>query len=505
MSNLSNRFVVVAIAALAALAIILFRHRIPCLRNNFSLINSTTSTPTAGATPDRTSAKLTPSLSPTQVPTPTSTSTSSTPPHAKTTDVFSGFLESQPEGAVAPQAEAGTQKASAEVPQSVYDTLLQDVKPYELLRDSEQLSDLLTKVNEFSANVASESNLDKRTCISDVPPISYPADGDWKKMTVQIYPLRSYDGPNKIEDVETTICSEFHEINGHGVNFAYSQGPRETMEDCHIACSVEIPNHGPASVVGVFDGHGGGQAAAFVQKNIQAYLSTELAGVPELNLQTEDEMMGAMILALHNTIIKLDAELLNAHLSILDGTKAIVSLILNDKLIVANLGDSRAILVRDGQAIPLTVDARIESIFSGDGWKPQNRYEAQVVALGGIIIQRRVYSTLATPAAMGDHSVSPQEDQRKAVINVPEISVFPRKKGDRLLMASDGLWNALSSNMAAHALSNRPTQVPVLGEDTLAEVPAKVSDIALLVRSALAVPDQNDNVTAVDIYLAGGA
>jgi protein phosphatase PTC1 len=98
-------------------------------------------------------------------------------------------------------------------------------------------------------------------------------------------------------------------------------------------------------------------------------------------------------------------------------------------LYVANLGDTRAVLSKNGIAERLSYDhratdpAEVERVKSG----------------GGIVVDGRVGGSLAITRAFGDHSL-----KKDGVIAKPFIKKLVLKNSDKfLIIASDGVWDSM--------------------------------------------------------------
>lgn len=222
-------------------------------------------------------------------------------------------------------------------------------------------------------------------------------------------------------------------INGKQVGMAYCQGKRSTMEDTEIAeqGQFKTSNNQEHSfeVFGVFDGHGGTQASAYVKENLMFYLKEAL-----INHNSETLTDEGIFQSLKECFQKLGRDYQGP-----DGTTATVAITLNGKVWVANVGDSRTILVnKDGKTIQATEDA-----------KPSiPRYKKTIEQLGGEVFLGRVGGVLAVGRAIGDKKVV-------GITSSPKITAFPveQLKGGHLVLACDGLYEVSTSNEVGTAIS----------------------------------------------------
>jgi serine/threonine protein phosphatase PrpC len=176
------------------------------------------------------------------------------------------------------------------------------------------------------------------------------------------------------------------------------------------------------------------------------------------------------------------------HLALV-GTTAVVALIGGRMIYVANCGDSRAVLCRDGQAIPLSDDHKAA----------REDETARVEAAGGQILfwnGVRVMGLLAVSRAIGDHSLRPY------VIAEPEVTIVNRYPDDEvLIMASDGLWDVMSNQEACNLAKKCLLRARQRGSTrhSAAKVAATVLTRAAVDRGS------RDNVTVVivDLTLEG--
>jgi len=162
-------------------------------------------------------------------------------------------------------------------------------------------------------------------------------------------------------------------------------------------------------------------------------------------------------------------------------------------LITTNIGDSRAVLSRNGTAIDLSRDhkpndpierSRIEAAGGSVIWHGHSDREGTPIPGTGLY---RVNGNLALSRAIGDRS------ERPAVTADPEISVEALIDEDEfVIIASDGLWDVMSSQDAVHLVRQIVSSL-VSAEDR--EIVAK-----MLVEEALR-RGSYDNITVVIVWL----
>lgn len=193
--------------------------------------------------------------------------------------------------------------------------------------------------------------------------------------------------------------------------------------------------------------------------------------------------------AMKQAFIKTDAEFATDECSALVGSTAVVALVGGTKYCIANCGDSRAVLYRGGKAMQLT-----------DDHKPEREDEAErVEKAGGQVLYwngHRVMGVLAMSRAIGDHMLRPY------VIPEPEVTIVSRHAEDELLLlASDGLWDVMNnqeaSSLAARCLKR--AQERGASRKAAARIAASVLTRAAMDRGS------KDNITVVIVDLQGMA
>mmetsp|Transcript_561 Transcript_561/g.1674 ORF Transcript_561/g.1674 Transcript_561/m.1674 type:complete len:329 (+) Transcript_561:344-1330(+) len=221
------------------------------------------------------------------------------------------------------------------------------------------------------------------------------------------------------------------------VSFGYStlRGKRASMEDFLQAKFSKHPTNGTTvGFFGVFDGHGGPGAAAFVQEHLWETLKS--------NHNFDSDIKQALVEAFLETDKAYLADEANSNKD--DGCTAVAAVLIGDQLVVANVGDSRAVLSRSGKAYPMSEDH-----------KPNRADERQrIEQAGGVVVWAgtwRVGGVLAVSRAFGDRLL------KKYVVAEPDILDTALTGGDTLLiMATDGLWDVVSNQDAISMVRNAP-------------------------------------------------
>ncbi|XP_010920508.1 protein phosphatase 2C 37 [Elaeis guineensis] len=168
------------------------------------------------------------------------------------------------------------------------------------------------------------------------------------------------------------------------------------------------------------------------------------------------------------------------------GSTAVVTVVGPNRIVVANCGDSRAVLCRNGVPIPLSSDH-----------KPDRPDELErIQAAGGRVIYwdgARVLGVLAMSRAIGDSYLKPY------VMAEPEVTVTEREEGDDcLILASDGLWDVVTNEMACDIARMCLSAPPADGESGSNRA---CSEAAVLLTKLAIARQSADNVSVVVVDL----
>ncbi|GLJ32033.1 hypothetical protein SUGI_0645140 [Cryptomeria japonica] len=301
------------------------------------------------------------------------------------------------------------------------------------------------------------------------------------------------------------------------------QGWRASMEDAHAA----VPDFDDGmSFFGVYDGHGGKVVSKFCAKFLHQVVKAENHKKGDIceSLQAAffrmDEMMcgerGWRELAIlgdkQNKITGLLDGIMwsprsSANRSDVNeddwaseqgshedfsgptsGSTACVAVIQNNKLIVANAGDSRCVLSRKGQAYNLSRDH-----------KPDLENEKErILQAGGFIHAGRVNGSLNLARAIGDMELKQNKNlppEKQILTACPDINVVELCEDDEfVVLACDGIWDVMSSQQTVDFIHEH-----IKSENNLSAVCEKVLDRCLAPTTSLG--EGCDNMTIIIVQL----
>ncbi|KAJ9673835.1 hypothetical protein PVL29_023405 [Vitis rotundifolia] len=197
------------------------------------------------------------------------------------------------------------------------------------------------------------------------------------------------------------------------------------MEDYHVAKFVQIEGH-ELGLFAIYDGHLGDRVPLYLQKHLFS------------NILKEEEFWVDPGGSISKAYEKTDQAIL-ANSSNLGrgGSTAVTAILINGRrLWIANVGDSRAVLSKGGQAIQMTTDHEP----STERGSIENR--------GGFVSNMpgdvpRVNGQLAVSRAFGDKSL------KSHLRSDPDIQDTTLDfNSEILILASDGLWKVMNNQEA---------------------------------------------------------
>lgn len=208
------------------------------------------------------------------------------------------------------------------------------------------------------------------------------------------------------------------------------------------------------SVFAIFDGHNGNAAAIFTKENL---LNHVLGALPRG--LGRDEWLQALPRALVAGFVKTDKEFQGRGET--SGTTATFVIVDRWTVTVASVGDSRCILDTQGGAVTtLTVDHRLEeNIEERERVTASGGEVGRLSIVGGAEIGplRCWPGGLCLSRSIGDMDVG------EFIVPIPYVKqVKLSNAGGRLIIASDGIWDALSSELAAKSCRGLPAELAAM-------------------------------------------
>ncbi|KAL7468617.1 hypothetical protein ACHAXS_008857, partial [Conticribra weissflogii] len=296
-------------------------------------------------------------------------------------------------------------------------------------------------------------------------------------------PFCSYDRSSLPQCLNAHSMLPTHQSSG----YCDIQGRRRTIEDFHT-----VHLNGDYQFYGVFDGHMGNLASKFAASSFDRQIEERLSFV-DRDIQSDVQEWKKKV------EIKLNEAFNDLHLGIVDaiasspgdvmedaGTTATILVVTELAVIVANVGDSRAVLSHwnhdsKGCDTVTPLQLTIDHIASS----PDE--QVQIIEKGGFVSRSggidRVNGNLAVSRSLGDVKLSPYLSRVPHVFALTKDEVYGKCRksseeesaylGDRnldlsevddekpcfIIMASDGLWDVMTNQEAVDMV------VEVVGSD----------------------------------------
>jgi len=290
-----------------------------------------------------------------------------------------------------------------------------------------------------------------------------------------------------------------HLVGGSVVGLAFPEG-------------AEVPEAllwEDTALFAVFDGHGGVQTARFCERHLPVELAR--AGHDDLNqaLSTAicrmDEMLFDPTYLSEFRSLTYPSSGTSASKNTYDrllghpdhiGSTAVVCCLRDSTICVGNVGDSRAVLCRGGQAVELSMDHKPTCPSEG----------ARIRSAGGWVDleEERVNGDLALSRAIGDleYKMNPNLGPGEQIISgVPDITSVQRQADDEfIVIACDGVWDVMASQSVVDFVRPRLLECQGRGAGV---PPRQLSSVAeeLLDHCVSPALDSGDNISMILVVL----
>eukprot|EP01025_Chloroclados_australasicus_P065708 TRINITY_DN8950_c1_g4_i2.p1 TRINITY_DN8950_c1_g4~~TRINITY_DN8950_c1_g4_i2.p1 ORF type:complete len:428 (-),score=32.81 TRINITY_DN8950_c1_g4_i2:5235-6518(-) len=246
------------------------------------------------------------------------------------------------------------------------------------------------------------------------------------------------------------------------------------------------------AVYAVCDGHAGIAAADFVAQKLNDEIKFQIhqEGLRLIWSTGKNKIIDAVQRCMKKVFLSLDSQFMKLNENSIAGTTLTVAVIMENILTVANVGDSKCILLSsDGHFLNMIAEHRLEV---------NEQEKLRIESLGGTVERLKLAGDLngdgigplrMWPAGLAVSRSIGDKDARPFGTPFPAIkSMKLPAAGGRLIIASDGLWDFFSSRRVA----------AMIHRSKLEEVPG------LLIRNVQTVSrnvmKDDTSVIAVDIF-----
>jgi protein phosphatase 2C family protein 2/3 len=273
------------------------------------------------------------------------------------------------------------------------------------------------------------------------------------------------------------------------------KGARPTLEDTEVSIqNLFVYDEIPVSYFAVYDGHGGQTCSEYLQANLHTFIRNQVISHPLKASAVNRALHEGIEEAFKTCDLAFYAQ--NPSTAATHGSTGISCLIIGDRIITCNLGDSKAVLSRRGRAIELSTDH-----------KPDNPAERErIQQSGGFVAFGRICGRLAVSRSFGDFNYKRTgEDSQVTENSAPCLEVTPEVKeiyinpqeDEFLLLACDGMFEAFTPQKAVSLIREKLSRMNLTEQD-----PSRV--IREVINEAVFSRRTRDNVTAILVTLSCG-
>lgn len=137
-------------------------------------------------------------------------------------------------------------------------------------------------------------------------------------------------------------------------------GRRKEMEDeVRVELGLTTINDEKYNFFAVYDGHGGAQVAQVCRERLHRIVAEEIVARGEMDEAEWGRLMGRCFERMDDEVNSGAATMKTI------GSAVVTAVIGKEEVVVANCGDCRAVLARDGIALPLSNDHKVHNLNTG--------------------------------------------------------------------------------------------------------------------------------------------
>ncbi|KAJ3683422.1 hypothetical protein LUZ60_013649 [Juncus effusus] len=278
----------------------------------------------------------------------------------------------------------------------------------------------------------------------------------------------------------TEIKSECFKLISIEADVAEDKGCRTTMEDVWVILpESEFSGKLRCAHFAIYDGHGGKLAAEFAKKNLNGNVLA--AGLPRelMDIKAAKNSIREGFKRTDESILK-ESEKGNWQ----DGATAVCLWVLREFVIIANIGDAKAVLARNSISTSKEAEITLKAIVLTREHKaifPEERSRIEKAG-GSVGANGRIQGRLEVSRAFGDRHF-----KKVGVISTPDIQSFVLTERDQfIILGCDGLWGVFG-----------PSEAVEFVQKQLKETSSASVAVRRLVKEAIRERRCKDNCTAI--------
>jgi serine/threonine protein phosphatase PrpC len=216
----------------------------------------------------------------------------------------------------------------------------------------------------------------------------------------------------------------------------YRQGDEDRYEDRYfVKRGGARQNMAGHSIFSLFDGCGGKLVAQYAQEKLARSIWQQIAQIRAQNQQPDMKEIFA------DSFKQLDEEIIHNKELRYQGSTGLVIYICDGKAYIAWSGDTRAIIIRDSKVIFSTIDHKMEEespamLAYSDGSECESDCEYDETDIHELKLSR-AFGVLQA---------------RHWITVTPDIATVDLHKNDIVLLATKGVWSALSNDAVAQVV-----------------------------------------------------
>lgn len=322
-----------------------------------------------------------------------------------------------------------------------------------------------------------DMDIDVAAGVADVPRVPiYHTPGTLLPGTAVADAANDADAPNGARTVAATVAvagapgrAKYNSALPIGVFSTSGRRGADKMEDRHAVEHFQLAKGGELTVCTIFDGHGGKACAHYCNGRIATRVGERLVAAASTSSvsSTSSEGLGSpeglgcpeRAAVMREEFVAADAAFRGGRFADKSGCTAMAAAVWQPerearpalkRLLLANAGDCRAVLCR------VRADGTDEAVrLSRDHHASCPEEQARIRAAGGTIKttrdgKERVNGHIQVTRALGDAAMKPF-----GVCADPEVAEFDLDGAggdDFLILATDGVWDELTDQMAVDAV-----------------------------------------------------